>query len=152
MAATYSAFLSSGSTSVISVSTNPGATTFAVIDRLPSSRATDRALPAVDLGEGRLARIRVRDVALDGEDPLGRLARTEGDRDVVARVGEGLRDRAPDAAVAAGDEHRSAHAGSSCPVTDAIADASGRRRRLLRRRLLLVLEPEAELEADLEVL
>ena len=43
--ARYSAFFSSGRTEVISVSTNPGATTLVVIDRLPSSRASDRAMP-----------------------------------------------------------------------------------------------------------
>ena len=41
----YSACLSSGRTAVISVSTKPGATTFEVIDRLPSSRASERAIP-----------------------------------------------------------------------------------------------------------
>ena len=38
-------FCSSVSTSVMSVSTKPGATTLVVIDRLPSSRASERARP-----------------------------------------------------------------------------------------------------------
>ena len=40
-----SALRASGSTSVISVSMKPGATTFAVMLRLPSSRVIERAMP-----------------------------------------------------------------------------------------------------------
>ena len=39
------AFWSSVSTAVMSVSMKPGATTFAVIERDPSSRVSDRAMP-----------------------------------------------------------------------------------------------------------
>ncbi|SKG12021.1 Uncharacterised protein [Mycobacteroides abscessus subsp. abscessus] len=37
--------VSSGSTAVMSVSMNPGATTLQVMLRLPSSRLTERAMP-----------------------------------------------------------------------------------------------------------
>ena len=41
----YSACVASGSSAVMSVSMNPGATTFAVMPRDPSSRVIDRAMP-----------------------------------------------------------------------------------------------------------
>ena len=40
-----SALRASGSTAVMSVSMKPGATTFAVMLRLPSSRVIERAMP-----------------------------------------------------------------------------------------------------------
>ena len=41
----YSACVSSGRAAVMSVSMKPGATTFAVMPRAPSSRVIDRAMP-----------------------------------------------------------------------------------------------------------
>ena len=45
MALTYAALVSLGQAAVMSVSMKPGATTFAVMPRPPSSRVTDRAIP-----------------------------------------------------------------------------------------------------------
>ena len=47
----YSAWVSSGSSAVMSVSMNPGATTFAVMPRPPSSRVSERAKPTSPLLE-----------------------------------------------------------------------------------------------------
>jgi hypothetical protein len=69
----------------------------------------DGTLRSLDLSEGRLDRVGVGDVAFDGEEALRRLTGAVGDRNVVSGVGERLRDRAADAAVAPGHEHRSAH-------------------------------------------
>ena len=49
------------------------------------------------------------DVAPHAEQAVGRAAAAVGDRDPVAVRGERLGDGQPDAAVAAGDQHGSAH-------------------------------------------
>jgi hypothetical protein len=62
-----------------------------------------------DLEEGRLDSLRIGDVAPHSERARGRLAGTVGDGHLVTRGDEGLGDGAADAAVASGDEYRSAH-------------------------------------------
>ena len=64
----------------------------------------DGAVGLLDLGEGRLDRVRVGDVAAHVECAVGRAAVAGGDGDLVALGQEGLGDGAADAAVAAGDQ------------------------------------------------
>ena len=67
----------------------------------------------LDLGEGGLHGLRVGDVAADAEQPVGRLAERYVTATWSPRGGERPGDGEPDAAVAAGDEHRARFADAS---------------------------------------
>ena len=109
----------------------------------------DRAVGLLDLRERGLDGGRVGDVAAHVERALGRTAAAGGDGDLVALGEEGLGDGAADAAVAAGDQDGTGsdacltHAASTLVITAGYAKSP---------RGSLVLEPEADLHADLEVL
>ena len=119
----------------------------------------DGAVRLLDLGEGAVDVLGVGDVAAHGEEARRRLTAAVGDRDVVAEAAERLGDRAADAPVAPGHQHRSGHVRTPPGRSTVVADDArgypwvpgiGARATPISRSV--VLEAEADLEADLEVL
>src|SRR5205814_2110436 len=76
-----------------------------------------RALLGGHLLDRRFHGRRVGDIAPHAEQSLGRLARTVGDRHLVAGLGERTRDAQADSPVATGDQNRMRHFTSPAVVT-----------------------------------